>query len=85
MTFGSGSGIDADNPGPDLLAAYGTNGAFGYIRATDRERAHGQRPTGLVVNPPQMPADGIDIPLYAQDGTTVVGTFTVSPGRVVSQ
>lgn len=85
MTFGSGSGIDATNPGPDLLAAYGTNGAFGYIRATDRERAHGQPPSGLVVNAPEIPPDGIDIPLYDQDGVTVIGTFTVSPGRVVSE
>ena len=46
-------------------------------------RAHGQPPSGLVVRRPENPADGIDIPLYDQDGVTVIGTFTVSPGRVV--
>jgi hypothetical protein len=85
MTFGSGSGIDATNPGPDLLAAYGTNGAFGYIRATDRARALGQPPVGLVVNPQQVPPEGMHIPLYAEDGVTVIGRFTVSPGRVTAQ
>lgn len=85
MTFGSGLGVDATSPGPDLVAAYGTNGAFGYLRATDRERAVGLPPDGLVVDPPEMPADGIDIPLYAEDGVTVIGTFTISPGRVVAE
>lgn len=40
MTYGSGAGIDEDDPGPDLIAAYGTNGRCGFIRATDRDRPH---------------------------------------------
>jgi hypothetical protein len=80
MSFGSGSDVDANNPGPDLLAAYGTNGVFGYIRATDRERAHGQQPRGLPVDPAETPIEGVDIPLYAEDGVTALGTFTVSTG-----
>ena len=28
QTYGSGMNIDANNPGPDLIAAYGTDGAF---------------------------------------------------------
>lgn len=37
MTYGSGAHADEDDPGPDLVAAYGTNGRCGFIRAADRE------------------------------------------------
>ena len=37
MSYGSGATIDEDDPGPDLVAAYGTNGRCGFVRASDRE------------------------------------------------
>ena len=64
MTYGSGANIDEDDPGPDLVAAYGTNGRCGFIRAADRE--------------------GDDIPLYAQDGVTVIGLFHVDSGQALT-
>lgn len=62
MTYGSGAGIDEEHPGPDLVAAYGTNGRCGFVRASDRDR--GAPGSG-----------GRAAPLYAQDGVTVIGDF----------
>ena len=64
-TFGS-----AANPGdaPNLIASYGTNGELGYVKAldlpaTDPGSSTGQRFSRL---------------LYANDGQTVKGEFTIS-------
>ena len=74
MTYGSGSGVDADDPGPDLVAAYGTNGRCGFVRAADRP----QPPTTLAGALDRTgPTEGTTIPLYAQDGVTVIGRFRI--------
>lgn len=65
MTYGSGTGIDEDDPGPDLVAARDADGRCGFIRSADRERGH-------------------DIPLYAQDGVTVIGELHLDGGRVLT-
>ncbi len=67
MTYGSGAGIDEDDPGPDLVAAYGTNGRCGFVRASDLSQP------GVT-----------DVPLYAQDGVTVIGRFRIVPGEVLT-
>ena len=67
MTYGSGAGVDEDDPSPDLVAARGANGRCGFIRSAD---ASGQ-----------AEADGQVVPLYAQDGVTVIGSFHIGPGR----
>ena len=83
MTYGSGAGIDEDDPGPDLIAAYGTNGRCGFIRSADRDpgpqtleevRSHLSDPDPV----------GYDIPLYERDGVTVIGVFHVGPGRTLT-
>lgn len=64
---------------PDLIAAYATNGEFGYVRREDlAEASEGQPPL------PQTPTDGGSaaparsvIPVYDSDGDTVVGEFEV--------
>jgi hypothetical protein len=76
MTYGSGAHIDADDPGPDLVAAYGVHGRCGFIRSADRAGAR-ERAAG-------RGRDARDIPLYAQDGVTVIGSFHVGPGRVLT-
>lgn len=81
MTYGSGSDIDEDHPGPDLVAAYGTNGAFGYVRSQERDRALGRPADGLVTDGGASTDGPVDLALYAQDGVTVVGTFTVGGPR----
>ncbi|WP_416955180.1 hypothetical protein ACNKF0_01525 [Nocardioides sp. T5] len=70
MSYGSGAAIDEHDPGPDLVAAYGTNGRCGFIRSAEARN--------------QTDPDGQDIPLYAQDGVTVIGEFRIGPGRVLT-
>jgi hypothetical protein len=76
MTYGSGAGIDEHEAGPDLVAAHGANGRCGFIRSTDRAEA--------TEHAADLDADGQVIPLYAQDGVTVIGSFHVRPGRVLT-
>lgn len=80
-TFGSGETATADADLPDLVAAFGSNGEQGYVKATD-----------LAVTPPspnELPNDaggapaatigaGTEIPLYESDGTTIIGSFTIT-------
>ncbi|GIN05627.1 hypothetical protein Pve01_72850 [Planomonospora venezuelensis] len=70
MTYGSGAGVDDDDPGPDLVAARGANGRCGFIRSAD---ASGQ-----------AEADGQVVPLYAQDGVTVIGELHIDSGWVLT-
>lgn len=69
MTYGSGAGIDEDDPGPDLIAAHGADGRCGFVRAADRP----QPATTLAEALASPGPDGRLVPLYAQDGVTVIG------------
>ena len=64
-TFGSAA--DPDNS-PDLIASYGTNGELGYVKASDLPAA----------DPNSRAGQGSSIPLYASDGQTVKGEFTIN-------
>lgn len=75
LSYGSGANVDADDPGPDLVAAYGTNGAFGYVLASDRPQPAETLAEALAHRP-----ETSTIPLYAQDGETVIGSFKISAG-----
>jgi hypothetical protein len=73
MTYGSGAGIDEDDPGPDLVAAYGTNGRCGFVRAADRPQ-----PARTLAQALASPGSGDRlVPLYAQDGVTVIGELRI--------
>jgi hypothetical protein len=75
------AGVAKDNGAqPDLIAAYATNGRFGYAYA---EQLDGYRPTS--------PADALrwqaehgdesrSVPVYESDGETVIGEFVIQPG-----
>jgi hypothetical protein len=69
MTYGSGAGVDEDDPGPDLVAAYGSNGRCGFVRADDLPQPARTLDQELASPSPE----GQDVPLYAQDGVTVIG------------
>ncbi|GAA5113455.1 hypothetical protein GCM10023339_17850 [Alloalcanivorax gelatiniphagus] len=84
MTYGSGAGIDEDDRGPDLIAAQGTNGRCGFIRATDRDHDQPRDPQEAVEHMADLDPGGRDIPLYAQDGATVIGELHISPGTVLT-
>lgn len=84
MSYGSGANIDEDDPGPDLIAAHGSDGTCGFLRATDRAEDPPRGPEEAASSMADLDRDGRDIPLYAQDGVTVIGSFHVGPGRVLT-
>ncbi|NPC42033.1 hypothetical protein [Nocardioides sp. zg-1230] len=84
MTYGSGANVDEDDPGPDLVAAYGTNGRCGFIRAADREGDQPRNPEEAAEYMANLDPDGRDIPLYARDGVTVIGWFHIDSPRVLT-
>ena len=68
---------------PDLVAVRNADGATGYIRRTDLERAVGSvvansptGPTDEITGAPADAASGSSLPLYDSDGTTRIGEFT---------
>lgn len=81
LSYGSGAGIDEHDPGPDLIAAIGTNGRCGFVRASDRDDEPPADPEEALAYMADLDPDGRDIPLYAQDGVTVIGTFHIDAGR----
>lgn len=83
MTYGSGTNIDDKNPGPDLIGAIGADGTFGYIRAADR--AVNEEPPANPEEAANWKSKGYSIPLYAADGTTVIGEFKIYAGQSGSE
>lgn len=74
MTYGSG--LDATTPDnqPELTEAYGVNGVHGYVRTSDLNPPDVKNPTAAAALA-RSGAAGRDIPLYDQDGKTVIGRF----------
>ena len=70
---------------PDLELAVGKNGVEGYIRYSESEEVSG----GNVQNPEEAIAwmeyvkqrGPVEIPVYKEDGETIVDWFVISPGR----
>lgn len=60
----------------DLIAAVGTDGAQGYVRAEDLEESNPASPAEALV---ESSKDAFLVPLYANDGETVLGSFEVAP------
>jgi hypothetical protein len=75
----NGDGIvsDAGNERiPELIRAVGDDGVEGYVRFEDLEGPQPSSPEQAV----RMSGSDRVIPLYAEDGTTVIGTYTLSSG-----
>ncbi len=81
-----GSALDAVSPGtePDLIQAVASNGEVGYVRKTELDEANGTAAAAGFKSPAealawQQSIGSTDqtISVYAKDGTTVIGTFTV--------
>ena len=86
LTYGSGMFVDEKNLGPDLVAAYGSDGTFGDILASERDAVVDRNlPIEGLVDPTRQSNEGGKIPLYKQDGVTVIGSFEIQaptlPGR----
>jgi len=84
MTYGSGADVDEDDPGPDLVAARGSHGRCGFVRASDREQDVPADSEEVAAHPAGPEPAGRVVPLYARDGVTVIGTFRIGPGKVLT-
>lgn len=72
------------NSDPELILAVGDGGVTGYILATDLNGPTSTNPEEVAAWLLNNPADRDRvIPLYKQDGTTVIGTFTVKAPVVI--
>lgn len=74
MTYGSG--LNAVSPAnlPDLVSAIGVGGTAGYVRSSDLTPPVPSSPADAA----KLAATGRTIPLYAVDGTTVIGQFQLT-------
>lgn len=74
QTAGSAESARTPDEQPDLIAAYGTNGEFGYVKKDDLAGDLPSQPSEATTHTDPAPRT---IPLYALDGTTPVGSFTL--------
>lgn len=80
MTYGSGLDAPSIDVEPDLIEAIGADGTAGYVRSDDLVPP---LPTSLeeAATSEKYANRARTIPLYAVDGTTVIGTFEILPSE----
>ena len=61
---------------PDLILAMGKDGTVGYVKAADLEGPEINTPEEALADQMQRPGQR-EIPLYLEDGETVIGSFVV--------
>lgn len=81
QTYGSDEHATSMATEPDLILAQGTNGKTGYVLKSDLFGHLPQNPQQAVAMDAQA-EQSHTIPLYASNGTTVIGTFKVGPAQV---
>lgn len=73
------STTDSNLDDPELIPAYGVDGTLGYVKSKDLSGEIPKTPEeALSIQRTQ--SDGFEIPLYDEDGQTVIGVFKVEPG-----
>jgi len=73
MTYGSAAGTEEE---PNLILAKGADGTIGYIKASEYNPPEFTSPEEAL----EWQANGglpTEIPLYTEDGVTVIGTFKI--------
>ncbi len=75
-----GSELTAADPShtPDLILAYGKDGTLGYVKKIDFLKFQQIAPAASL-NLSKLHPNGVDIPLYASDGFTLVGSYHIDP------
>lgn len=81
-------GVQNENGMPDLIAVVATNGRDdGYVKRFDLEAADGMAAAKHFKTPEDAPrwqegnqGKSVSIPVYEEDGKTVIGTFVVGGG-----
>jgi len=74
-TYGSALSADTIGVEPDLIAAVGTNGLEGFVKSSDLDPGVTSPEEAIVYM--NTIGDTLSIPLYAVDGTTVLGEFVL--------
>lgn len=83
MTYGIASLASNSEELPDLISAVGNNGVNGYILKSDFNIGNPTSPEAvdeymeMKKKMKEQGINGFEVPLYAEDGVTVVDTFTI--------
>lgn len=81
QTYGSSLYAESIDKVPDLILARGIDGTIGYIKAVDANEPLPKTPEeALALNAKHKAMGERQIPLYAVDGKTVIGVFSISCG-----
>jgi hypothetical protein len=80
-SYGSASDAASPDDQPDLISAVGADGTEGFVKRTDLELPDPSSPAEAVAR--NSLATRKPIPLYAQDGKTVIGEFRFSKPPVI--
>lgn len=81
QTYGSDAHATSLASEPDLILAQGTNGRVGYLRKSEIFGKMPKTPQQAVAMNAQAQISR-KVPLYASNGTTIIGTFIVGPAKV---
>lgn len=84
QTYGLGEGAETDADLPDLVATYSDDGTVGYVRKDDLNKVAASPSDASALE--KQVIDGAEVfssgeravPVYSKDGSTQVGTFTIS-------
>jgi hypothetical protein len=75
QTYGSASDAPSPEDEPDLIRAYGVDGTIGYVKKEDLDGPRPKTPEEAVRLTNE--AKPREIPLYDDDGETIIGKFIV--------
>lgn len=78
--YGSEYFLNLNGIKPDLILAVGTNGEEGYIRAEELDNDPKTIEEALKYTP-----SNYEIPLYKEDGITIIGSFKVEAPNVIEE
>ncbi len=80
-TYGDGA-FPAGKKGPDLIRAEGEDGVVGYVKSTDLEPSMSSPEEAIAYSKLMEKLGHQSIPLYKEDGKTIIGEFVIySPQR----
>ncbi|MFE7064050.1 peptidase M56 BlaR1 [Sutcliffiella sp. NPDC057660] len=78
LTYGSSADTLTYGKEPDLIKAYGIDGTMGYVKKEDLHSPMPKTPEEALKLTKE--AKDIEIPLYDNNGETVIGTFLLGSG-----
>lgn len=81
QTYGSDAHATSLASEPDLILTQGTNGKIGYLRKSELFGTMPKTPQQAVAMNAQAQV-AKKVPLYASNGTTIIGTFIIGPAKV---